>query len=296
MDDIHWLDPTSLSFFADLGASGRRSCCSAPRAALTRTPPLASVSRRWRTSNGCPRSRWTPRTQGGSSRERSAPVTRTGTWLRCSGIEREETRSLLKNCREWLFANRLLFIDGAVQARSSVAATKGELDGILERQGLPGTIEGVIRRRLDGLSPQDVSVLRAASVVGQSFDRDLCSAGAPTLTPVEVERSLAALTGLGVIEPSDRGPTNSCFATQSLGTWSTIRCPLPNAVKFTTPSAPGSRRIRTRKTSARCSAPFPAGAKNRQGDTLSDRGRRNRCQALRQCGSGRASHARARTG
>ena len=109
------------------------------------------------------------------------------------------------------FANRLLFIDGAVQARSSVAATKGELDGILERQGLPGTIEGVIRRRLDGLSHQDVSVLRAASVVGQSFDRDLCSVGAPTLTPVEVERSLAALTGLGVIEPSDRGPDEFVF-------------------------------------------------------------------------------------
>ena len=109
------------------------------------------------------------------------------------------------------FANRLLFIDGAVQARSSVAATKGELDDILERQGLPGTIEGVIRRRLDGLSHQDVSVLRAASVVGQSFDRDLCSVGAPTLTPAEVERSLAALIGLGVIEPSDRGPDEFVF-------------------------------------------------------------------------------------
>ena len=109
------------------------------------------------------------------------------------------------------FANRLLFIDGAVQARSSVAATKGELDDILERQGLPGTIEGVIRRRLDGLSHQDVSVLRAASVVGQSFDRDLCSVGAPTLTPAEVERSIAALIGLGVIEPSGRGPDEFVF-------------------------------------------------------------------------------------
>ena len=54
-------------------------------------------------------------------------------------------------------------------------------------------------------------MLRAASVVGQSFDRDLCSVGAPTLTPVEVERSLAALTGLGVIEPSGRGPDEFVF-------------------------------------------------------------------------------------
>ncbi len=89
--------------------------------------------------------------------------------------------------------------------------TKGELDDILERQGLPGTIEGVIRRRLDGLSHQDISVLRAASVVGQSFDRDLCSVGAPTVSPAEVERSLAALTGLGVIEPSDRAPDEFVF-------------------------------------------------------------------------------------
>ena len=109
------------------------------------------------------------------------------------------------------FANRLLFIDGAVQTRSSVAATKGELDGILERQGLPGTIEGVIRRRLDGLSPQDLSVLRAASVVGQSFDQDLCSAGTRTLAPGEVEAILAALIGLGVVQLSDRGSEEFVF-------------------------------------------------------------------------------------
>jgi len=109
------------------------------------------------------------------------------------------------------FANRLLFIDGVVQARSSVAATREELDEVLEREGLPSTIEGVIRRRLDGLSNQDVSVLRAASVVGQSFDRDLCAVGAPTLTLADVERSLAALIGLGIIEPSGRGPDEFAF-------------------------------------------------------------------------------------
>ena len=109
------------------------------------------------------------------------------------------------------FANRLLFIDGVVQARSTVASTKGELDGILERQGLPGTIEGVIRRRLDSLSRQDIAVLRAASVVGQSFDREHCSVGAPTLTPAEVDRSIAALIGLGIIEPSGRGPDEFVF-------------------------------------------------------------------------------------
>ena len=109
------------------------------------------------------------------------------------------------------FANRLLFIDGVVQARSSVASAKGQLNDILERQGLPGTIEGVIRRRLDGLAYQDVSVLRAASVVGHSFDRGLCAVGAPTLTAAEIERSLAALIGFGVIEPSASGPDEFVF-------------------------------------------------------------------------------------
>ena len=211
MDDIHWLDPTSLSFFADLGAS--------------RAPLMLLGATRGSDANPAVRNRLTE--------------VEDVQWLPAEPMDAEDTGRLVartlgarhadedlatmfrdrtggnplfvEELSRMAFANRLLFIDGAVQARSSVAATKGKLDGILERQGLPGTIEGVIRRRLDGLSPQDVSVLRAASVVGQGFHRGLCSVGAPTLTPVEVERSLAALTGLGVIEPSDRGPDEFVF-------------------------------------------------------------------------------------
>ena len=211
MEDMHWLDPTSLSFFANLGAS---------RAALmllgaTRGPDASPAVRK------------------------SLAQVEDVQWLRPEPMNAAETGSLLartlgarqadddlaamfrdrtggnplfvEELSRMAFANRLLYIDGAVQARSSVAAVKGELDDILERQGLPGTIEGVIRRRLDGLSHQDVSVLRAASVVGTSFDRDLCSVGAPTLAPAEVEQSLAALIGLGVIEPSGRGPDEFVF-------------------------------------------------------------------------------------
>ncbi|MGO9420244.1 AAA family ATPase, partial [Roseiarcus sp.] len=210
-EDMHWLDPTSLSFFADLGAS--------------RAPLMLLGATRGPDANPAVR----------KSLARLEDVQ----WLRLEPMNAEETGSLLartlgarradedlaamfrdrtggnplfvEELSRMAFANRLLFIDGAVQARSSVANTKGELDDILERQGLPGTIEGVIRRRLDGLSHQDVSVLRAASVVGPSFDRDLCSVGAPTLTPAEVDRSIAALIGLGVIEPSGRGPDEFVF-------------------------------------------------------------------------------------
>ena len=211
MDDIHWLDPTSLSFFADLGAS--------------RAPLMLLGATRGPDANPAVRNRlaevedvqWLP-AEPMDAEDTGRLVARTLGARHAdedlATMFRDRTGGnplFVEELSRMAFANRLLFIDGAVQARSSVAATKGELDGILERQGLPGTIEGVIRRRLDGLSPQDVSVLRAASVVGQSFDRDLCSVGAPTLTPVEVERSLAALTGLGVIEPSDRGPDEFVF-------------------------------------------------------------------------------------
>jgi tetratricopeptide (TPR) repeat protein len=211
MEDLHWLDPTSLNLFADLGA------CRAPLMLLgaTRGPDANP-----------------------SVRKHLAEVEDIQ-WLRAEPMTVEETGQLLartlgarqadgdlaamirdrtggnplfvEELSRMAFANRLLFVDGVVQTRSSVATTKGELDDVLERQGLPGTIEGVIRRRLDALSYQDVSVLRAASVVGQSFDRDLCCVGAPTLAPANVERSLAALIGLGVIEPSSRGPDEFAF-------------------------------------------------------------------------------------
>ena len=81
----------------------------------------------------------------------------------------------------------------------------------MRRQGLPSTIEGVIRGRLDGLRNPELSVLRAASVIGQSFNRELCSVGVPTLEPAEVARSLAVLTEMGIVEPSNRAPDEFAF-------------------------------------------------------------------------------------
>ena len=297
MEDLHWLDPTSLSFFAELGAS--------------RAPLMLLGATRGPDANP-------------DVRKHLAQVEDVQ-WLRAEPMNAEETGRLLartlgarqadgdlaamfrdrtggnplfvEELSRMAFTNRLLFIDGVVTARSSVAATKDELDDIFERQGLPGTIEGVIRRRLDGLSHQDVSVLRAASVVGQSFDRDVCSVGAPTLTPAEVERSIAALIGLGVIEPSGRGPDEFVFRHEVL------RDVVYNSMSFAERrqlhDSIGSWIERASAYGRRqraAGAPFPSGAKNRQGDALPDRGWRNRDQALRQCGSGRASHARRRAG
>jgi class 3 adenylate cyclase len=211
VEDIHWLDPTSLKLFVDLAAS---------------KPPLLLIGA-------------TRGSDANPAVQRSLADVEDLHWLRPEPLTAVETGSLLaralgarqadddlaamirdrtggnplfvEELSRMAFANRLLFIDGVVQARSSVAAAKGQLDDILERQGLPTTIEGVIRRRLDGLSREDVSVLRAASVVGQSFDRDLCAVGAPGLTPAEIERSLAALIGLGVIDHSDRTPDDFVF-------------------------------------------------------------------------------------
>ena len=211
MDDIHWLDPTSLSFFADLAASpaplmliGATRGHDANPAARKRLAEVDDI--RWLLAE--------PLDADGTGKLVARTLGARNADGDLAAMFRDRTGGnplFVEELSRMAFANRLLFIDGAVQTRSSVAATKGELDGILERQGLPGTIEGVIRRRLDGLSPQDLSVLRAASVVGQSFDQDLCSAGTRTLAPGEVERSLAALIGLGVVQLSDRGSEEFVF-------------------------------------------------------------------------------------
>ena len=211
VEDMHWLDPTSLSFFATLGASR------APLMLLgaTRGPDAnAAVRKSLAQMDDVQWLHPEPMNAGETGRLLARTLGARDANEDLAAMFRDRTGGnplFVEELSRMAFANRLLFIDGAVQARSSVATAKVELDDILERQGLPGTIEGVIRRRLDGLSHQDLSVLRAASVAGQAFDRDLCSAGAPTLASVELERSLAALTGLGVIAPSDRAPDEFVF-------------------------------------------------------------------------------------
>ena len=165
MDDIHWLDPTSLSFFADLGASR------APLMLLgaTRGPDANPAVRKRLGEVECVH--WLP-AEPMDAEETGRLVARTLGARYADGdlatMFRDRTGGnplFVEELSRMAFANRLLFIDGAVQARSSVAATKGELDGILERQGLPGTIEGVVRRRLDGLGACPSNRIFEASVL-----------------------------------------------------------------------------------------------------------------------------------
>jgi class 3 adenylate cyclase/tetratricopeptide (TPR) repeat protein len=216
LEDMHWLDPTSLSLFGALCASR------APLLLLgaTRGPDATPSVRKsiahaedvvWlhpEPLNGAETGSLVARTLGAREADEGLAEMFRG---RTGG-----NPLFVEELSRMAFTNRLLFIDGRVQARSSVANARGELDDILERQGLPSTIEGVIRRRLDSLSHQDISVLRAASVVGQRFDRDLCSIGAPTLTATAVDASLAALIGIGVIEPADRAPNEFKFSHEVL--------------------------------------------------------------------------------
>jgi hypothetical protein len=211
MEDMHWLDPTSLNFFAALGElRGPLMLLGA-----TRGPDASPVVRKSLTQvNDILWLRLEPMNtaETGWLLARTLGARQADDGLAAMFRDRTGGNPLfVEELSRMAFANRLLFIDGVVQARSSVAAAKSELDDILERQGLPSTIEGVIRRRLDGLTHQDLLVLRAASVVGQSFDRTLCSVGAPMLAAAEVDRSLAVLIGLGVIEPSDRSADEFVF-------------------------------------------------------------------------------------
>ena len=211
MEDMHWLDPTSLKVFADLTAAG--------------PPVLLLGTARGPDANPAVRRALAQETEAQWLRPDPMTVAETGLLVARTLGAREADDHLAAMFRDrtggnplfveelarMAFVNRLLFIDGAVQTRTSVTTARDELDRLLERQGLPGTIEGVIRRRLDDISHRDVSVLRAASVAGQTFHRDLCSAGAPSLNSGELERSLATLIGAGVIDPSGTSPDEFVF-------------------------------------------------------------------------------------
>jgi class 3 adenylate cyclase/tetratricopeptide (TPR) repeat protein len=211
MEDMHWLDPSSLSFFARLGEAQLPLM-------------LVGTTREVDVSAGL--------------RTRLAQV-EGSSWLRLEPLSVAETGQLLartlgsnladgdlavmfhdrtggnplfvEELSRMALANRLVVVDSGVRAATTFAATNDELDDLLRRQGLPSTIEGVIRGRLDVLRNAELSVLRAASVVGQNFNQELCSVGLPTLGPAEVARSLAVLTELAVIQPFDDAPNEYSF-------------------------------------------------------------------------------------
>jgi class 3 adenylate cyclase/tetratricopeptide (TPR) repeat protein len=211
IEDMHWLDPTSLSFFIGLAE------CQAPIMLIgtTRGPDVRpDVQKRLAVVEGV---QWL-RPEPMNTEETGRLLARTLGASEADGdlaaMFRRRTGGnplFVEQLSRMAYDNRLFVVSEVVQTVSSLTATSDELDDLLRRQGLPSTIEGVIRGRLDGLGNSELSVLRAASVIGQSFNQELCSVGVPTLEPAEVARSLAVLTEMGVVEPSNRAPDEFAF-------------------------------------------------------------------------------------
>ena len=211
MEDMHWLDPTSLSFFVGLAE------CQAPLMLIgtARGPDVRSdIQKRLTVVEGVQWLRLEPMNAEETGRLLARTLGASEADGDLAAMFRHRTGGnplFVEQLSRMAFANQLLVVSGVVQTVSTLAATSDELDDLLRRQGLPSTIEGVIRGRLDGLRNPELSVLRAASVIGQSFNRELCSVGVPMLEPAEVARSLAVLTEMGIVEPSNRAPDEFAF-------------------------------------------------------------------------------------
>ncbi len=77
-------------------------------------------------------------------------------------------------------------------------AGRAELSAEQEQRHIPGTIQGVIRSRLDRLPPEAKEVVRAAAVLGRDFTRPLLEAMG--LERYELSRLLPTLTTLGIVQ------------------------------------------------------------------------------------------------
>ena len=89
---------------------------------------------------------------------------------------------------------------GGVQVRGGHA----ELTAPLEAQQLPGTIQGVIRSRLDRLDPASREVARAASVAGREFSIGMVHALVPAETGIPA--AIEQLTRAGIIHQTRVAP------------------------------------------------------------------------------------------
>jgi tetratricopeptide (TPR) repeat protein/class 3 adenylate cyclase len=96
----------------------------------------------------------------------------------------------------------------------AVTIAEGEAVAGAAALSLPETVQGVIRARLDNLSPDAVEILRVASVIGREFDHPLLAELVPT--HVDLGLSMAALEHSGLIRRTAVAPTLNYRFTHAL--------------------------------------------------------------------------------
>ena len=84
---------------------------------------------------------------------------------------------------------------------TEVLLAGADLDAVLEARGIPATLEGAIVARLDRLSQVQQLVIRAASVVGRTFDFAALRAALPASAQATLVRDVEALVQEGLVAP-----------------------------------------------------------------------------------------------
>jgi tetratricopeptide (TPR) repeat protein len=99
-------------------------------------------------------------------------------------------------------AGTLLVVGGRAVFSPEVLLAGSDLDGALEARGIPATLEGTIVTRVDRLSRAQQTVIRAASVVGRTFDLAALSAALPDGARATLGRDVEALLQEGLLAPA----------------------------------------------------------------------------------------------
>lgn len=96
-------------------------------------------------------------------------------------------------------AGTVLVVGGQVVMSPEVLLAGTDLDAVLEARGIPATLEGAIVARLDRLPHVQQRVIRAASVVGRTFDFAALRAALPVGAHATLLRDVEALVEEGLV-------------------------------------------------------------------------------------------------
>ncbi|MEO8678882.1 MAG: AAA family ATPase [Vicinamibacterales bacterium] len=99
-------------------------------------------------------------------------------------------------------ARTVLVVGGQVVMSTEVLLAGTDLDAVLTARGIPATLEGAILARVDRLPHVQQQVIRAASVVGRTFELATLGAALPTAAQATLARDIESLVNEGLIAPT----------------------------------------------------------------------------------------------
>lgn len=206
LEDLHWFDSGSWSLLSGVAEAGLPLLLIATTRALgdvdAYTRLLADPGCRHLVLHGLTEDETSAVLAGALGTRRAAQDVASFVQARTAGNP-FFVGELAKVLRE---AGTVLVVSGQVVMSPEVLLAGTNLDATLEARGIPATLEGVIVARSDRLPHTQQLVLRAASVVGRTFDVMALQAALPATTQAALSKDLEALVQEGLIA-STRTPT-----------------------------------------------------------------------------------------